>query len=103
MIDITTERLIPLKDVPKLEFLPQRRAGSRLAVSTVFRWTLNSRHGRRLESVMVGGMRCTSLQALQRFFNTLKTVETQSNQQSCLNARKLSEKGVEKALDKLGI
>lgn len=48
-----------------------RRGGSRLDVTTVFRWALHRQRGVTLETVKIGGQRCTSIGALQRFFGAL--------------------------------
>lgn len=71
VIDIKSEKLIPLRDVPQLDILPDRRSGSRLAVSSLYRWALQGVRGHRLETLKIGGQRCTSLAALERFFQTL--------------------------------
>jgi len=68
-IDITTETVItPIKATG---FCPERRAGARPNIATVYRWMIDGVRGIRLESIMVGGTRCTSVQALQRFFDAL--------------------------------
>jgi hypothetical protein len=65
-LDISKEKLIRLADVPKLKWLPRRRAGSRLSIATVYRW--EQRQTNRLEAVRVGGTLCTTEAALMRFF-----------------------------------
>jgi hypothetical protein len=64
--DIAKEKLIRLADVPKLKWLPRRRAGSRLSIATVYRW--EQRPNNPLEAVRVGGTLCTTEAALMRFF-----------------------------------
>ncbi len=71
MIDPTFENLIRLQDVPKLKWLPPRRGGSRLNVSTPFRWAGRGCGGVRLETLRIGGALCTSEAALKRFFGKL--------------------------------
>jgi hypothetical protein len=51
-------------------WLPRRR-GRRTHVSTLYRWTQTGCRGVRLEYVQIGATRCTSLEALQRFFDRL--------------------------------
>lgn len=68
MIDIAVEKLVPLKDAAKLDCLPRLRAGKRIHVATLFRWATAGSRGIRLETLRVGGTRCTSVAALQRFF-----------------------------------
>lgn len=70
-IDPLTERLVSLSEVPKLKFLPVRRRGKRPHVSCVFRWTKTGCRGVVLESIQIGGTRCTSQEALARFFAAL--------------------------------
>jgi len=57
---------IPLTEVPNL--LPRRR-GKKTHYSTVYRWATKGARGRVLESKLVGGIRYTSQEALQRFIN----------------------------------
>jgi hypothetical protein len=61
-----TEELVSLTEATKL--LPKRRKGKRPNVATLYRWTTIGVRGIVLESVQVGGTRCTSREALQRFF-----------------------------------
>jgi hypothetical protein len=69
MIDIETETLIPLVDVPKN--IPPSRSGRPMNRSAAFRWVQKGLRGVRLEAVQVGGRRMTSAQALSRFFSAL--------------------------------
>ena len=64
-MDINSEHLIPIKDMPK--HLPPRSTGGRVHISAVYRWMTHGVKGVRLESVKIGGSRYTSKQALQRF------------------------------------
>jgi hypothetical protein len=68
-IDIATEQVVTLTHACK--HLPQRRRGKRPALPTLYRWSNEGVNGVRLESIMVGGTRCTSVEALQRFFDAL--------------------------------
>jgi hypothetical protein len=69
MIDPNTETVIALSQVGK--HLPRRRAGKRPHVSCIYRWTTAGCRGVILESIQVGGTRCTSKEALARFFRRL--------------------------------
>ncbi len=69
MIDISTETVLTLTEAAKR--LPQRRRGSRPHPATLFRWVQRGVKGVRLESLQVAGTKCTSIQALQRFFDRL--------------------------------
>jgi hypothetical protein len=69
MIDCATEGLISLADAANE--VPRRRRGKRCHVSTVYRWATSGIGGIKLESVIVGGSRCTSREALARFWRRL--------------------------------
>jgi hypothetical protein len=47
--------------------------GRHVAVSTLYRWSTVGLRGVRLETIQVGGTRCTSVQALRRFFERLSS------------------------------
>jgi hypothetical protein len=68
-INISTETLIPL--IQAAAHLPRRRRGRKASASTLHRWATRGLRGVVLESLQVGGTRCTSLAALQRFFDKL--------------------------------
>ena len=63
-IDITTERLIGLDEAAKL--LPGRNGGS-VHKFTVGLYARRGKFGIRLESVLAGPRRCTSIEAVGRF------------------------------------
>ena len=65
-IDIATEQVVAFREAAKL--CPRRRQGRKPHVSTFYCW---SRTG--LETIQVGGQLCTSVEAVQRFFNRLTT------------------------------
>lgn len=69
MIDHKLENLISLREAAGR--LPRRRAGRPANVSTLYRWSDRGVRGIRLETIQIGGSRCTSEQALDRFFNAL--------------------------------
>lgn len=64
MIDVTNEQVITLNEAARI--LPKRPH-----VSCLYRWTKQGCRGVVLESVQVGGTRCTSKEALQRFCERL--------------------------------
>ena len=68
-IDSTTEQVISLTEAAK--HLPKRRANKRPNVATMYRWISSGVKGIRLEYIVIGGTRCTSREALQRFFDAL--------------------------------
>ena len=69
MIDPLTEQIISLREATKC--LPVRRRGKPVHISCIYRWTLSGCKGIKLESIQVGGTRCTSREALGRFFERL--------------------------------
>lgn len=69
MIDSLTENLISLAEAARL--CPRRRANRPAHVSCIYRWTDSGCRGVVLESIQVGGTRCTSREAVKRFFDRL--------------------------------
>lgn len=86
MIDSRNERLLTFQEAVKL--LPRKRQGKTPSPSTLYRWSTNGLYGVRLETLCVGGSRCTSAEALQRFFERLtrESVEVASRDQKSENA-----------------
>jgi len=73
-IDVFNEEVVSFAEAAKR--LPKVRNGKKLHLSTLFRWAqagkvANDGMRVRLETIQVGGTRCTSLEALQRFFDRL--------------------------------
>jgi hypothetical protein len=69
MIDPNTETLLSLADAAKT--IPPRRAGKPCRVGTLYRWSNEGCRGIRLETIQIGGTRCTSREALTRFYKAL--------------------------------
>jgi len=63
------ETVISLADAAKE--LPRRRRGRKPHVSCLYRWSTVGCRGVVLETIQVGGTRCTSREALQRFLENL--------------------------------
>lgn len=61
MIDPLTETVLTFAEATK-------RVRTRPDVSTLHRWRTRGIRNQKLESILVGGKRCTSLEALSRFF-----------------------------------
>ena len=68
-INIRTETVVSYLDVVS-NILPSRD-GRRVHVGTLHRWRTRGLRGVRLHSVKLGGRWHTSVQALQRFFDSL--------------------------------
>jgi hypothetical protein len=66
MIDFEHEQVFPLQEAARR--LPPRRGGKPTHVDSLFRWATTGLKGIRLETILVGGVRCTSMAALSRFF-----------------------------------
>lgn len=69
MIDSTCESLLTLAQAA--EELPRRRRGRKTHISTLYRWATAGCRGVVLETLQCGSTRCTSREALQRFFERL--------------------------------
>ena len=82
MIDLTTETVLSLTQATKL--LPQRRKGKRPHVATLYRWASRGLRGVKLETIQIGGTLCTSVPALQRFFEALSV---QPHEEGCASSR----------------
>lgn len=76
----------PLGEVPLLDWVPPRH-GRRIHKSTLFRWGQRGLRGVVLETVQVGGTRCTSQSALWRFFAALAEIGTDSPRRAKRNRR----------------
>ena len=69
MIDLNTENIVSFAEA--CERLPRRRAGRPTHPATLYRWASDGLKGICLETIQVGGTLCTSMEALQRFFEEL--------------------------------
>jgi hypothetical protein len=78
VIDTSIEDVIPLGQVPA--DIPSRQPGKRVNVSTVWRWAMHGCRGVRLETVVIGGGRFTSREAIQRFAERLSEARTGGDQ-----------------------
>lgn len=61
------EEILSLKDARA--FVPRVGERRHPDLSTLYRWAMRGIGGVRLETIRVGGVMCTSREALQRFFN----------------------------------
>ena len=100
-ISLTDEPLISLTEAAR--HLPKRRKGVRPNVATLFRWTKNGCRGIVLESLQVGGTRCTSIAALQRFFERLTAAADDAPAPMPSKPTSKSHRRAEAALDAAGI
>lgn len=63
-LDLRTEQGVPLREVP--QWIPKRN-GKKVHHSTVYRWATKGVRGRILETVLIGGIRYTTVEAIERF------------------------------------
>lgn len=99
-IDISTEAVATLTEAT--HHLPRRRKGKRPAVSTLFRWAQKGVRGIRLETLQVGGTKCTSIEALQRFFEALTYIDSPPPLRS-LSQRRRAAEAAQRELEKEGV
>ena len=67
MIDIENEELLPVKDVPKW---CEKLMGKRISPATVTRWRTRGARNAKLDTILMGGSRYTSVEALHEFFHS---------------------------------
>jgi hypothetical protein len=73
MIDHAKEMLIGFTEAAKR--LPKSPAGRAVHAKTVARWALHGYRGVKLDSLVMGGRRVTSVEACQRFFEQLTRLD----------------------------
>lgn len=102
-IDITNEEVVTLSQAT--EYVPARGRANKVHVSTIYRWALRGIGGVRLETVMVGGTRCTSVEALLRFFDRLTAAAdgTSTSSPATSRHRKAQVRAAERELEAAGI
>ena len=99
MIRLDAEHLLSLTDAAKR--LPRRRMGKRPHVATLYRWSTRGVRGEVLETIQVGGTRCTSTEALQRFAERLSRPFTGDSPRS--DTGRSEHRRAERQLDAAGI
>ena len=106
MIDTTTEEVFSLTEATKSKQLPKRRGGKRPHVSCLYRWSTDGCRGVVLESIQIGGTRCTSAEALQRFFDRLSrnvNTEPAAEPTRTASARERASQRAARELEALGV
>lgn len=66
MIDTSIEQAIPLSLAARE--IPNRRGSRGVNVATVWRWMQRGIRGIKLETILIGGQRMTTREAMRRFF-----------------------------------
>jgi len=98
MIEPLTEKILTFAEVAKM--LPKLRAGRPLSPCTVWRWNSTGVRGHKLETCKVGGVTCTSLEAVRRFFARVNGRDPAGPTPA---QRRKAAKRAAKKLDNLGI
>lgn len=75
-INVSRERVLPLNKAAKL--VPRVRPGKKVHIATLRRWHSPGLRGTQLECIRIGGTLCTSVEALQRFFDRLTLADQDS-------------------------
>ena len=99
MIDLTTETLITMRQAAAM--LPERPH-----LSTLHRWRIRGIHGARLETLLLGGRRYTSREAMQRFAAAITAAADGQALESApptLRAREAGIRRAEEELERTGI
>ena len=101
MIDISREETFSLLDAAKR--LPCRRAGKRPNIATLYRWAQIGCRGIKLEVINIGATKCTSMEALQRFFDALTEQSQERSAPAAMATRMTPERRrqIEAAAEKL--
>ena len=102
-MDDFSEQLLPLSFLARE--IPNRRGRKGIDPATCWRWAMRGCKGVRLESVMCGGIRMTSREALARFFKRL-TDATNGEAKLPVSTSKQRQRAIDKAkreLDAAGI
>ena len=86
MIDITSEELIPFRELP--DYLPKQPSGKKLHLSACYRWKKQGVQGVRLETVFIAGCSYSSKQALNRFWQ--RVTEARDGKPSVCEAKRSS-------------
>jgi hypothetical protein len=103
VINVAVENVVALSELP--DRIPPR-AGRRLSIPSVYRWSTRGIRGVVLETVQIGGTRYTSMEAFQRFTNALTALRDgrPPAERAPVSVRKKSaEAKTTAALDAIGI
>jgi hypothetical protein len=101
VIDPLREELMSLNEARNL--FPRRRRNKRPDLSCLYRWTSRGCRGVVLESMRVGGTRCTSREACARFIRRLTEIDRQPVTPRSPAARGRHNQRASQELDRLGI
>jgi len=94
-IDPLSDAVISLAEAARL--LPARRRGKRPHLSCLYRWCTTGCRGVILESIQIGGTRCTSKEALRRFFERLSAAQSCPQAETSVQRQRRREREIEAA------
>jgi uncharacterized protein DUF1580 len=100
LLDLRTEHFVRLAEAAGC--LPSGRGGRPTHPATLYRWAKTGLRGVTLETIRVGGVRCTSLEALQRFCERLTDAVGTSTSAVTPSANRRAARRAGEVLDKLG-
>lgn len=95
-IDLS-ESILTLKEACK--FFPRSRRGKKAHLSRLYRYSTTGCRGVVLETIQCGATRCTSVQAIDRFFRALTEQAVPSRENAVKRERSSSESEIERQLD----
>src|SRR5208282_1925974 len=75
-IDFHAEELLTFTEA--CDFVPRRRRGTKLHISTLYRWWKKGVRGVRLEVAVCGSSPATTREALRRFFDAVAAAKAPS-------------------------
>ncbi|MBL8817171.1 MAG: DUF1580 domain-containing protein [Planctomyces sp.] len=97
-IDIERETLISFSDA-RSSF----KDGRRKSLATLHRWRLSGIRGTRLETVLIGGARYTSLEAIDRFLIALNAEDDAAKPVITASQRQRQSEAAQDTLGKMGV
>ncbi len=90
MIDLNSETIFPVSEAPK--HIPGRPSKA-----SVWRWVLTGVGGIKLESILIGGKRFTSAEAVQRFCDR-RTAAAEGSTVSSRTTSRQRERAIQRAV-----
>jgi hypothetical protein len=104
MIDSELGSYFAISEVPNR--IPKTSRGRRVSIATVVRWSTKGLKGIKLETIRIGGTRCTCDDALRRFFERISQSQSGRTPSPALltaTQRNRRFEAVEERLNELGI
>ncbi len=76
-IDVVREKVMSFGEAAR--YVGKLKGTTRVAIQTLHRWATKGCSGVVLETIFVGGSRCTSVDALQRFFEAVTSARERAS------------------------